>query len=233
MDFQSIFSFVELNDFSNGDVPSWVFILMLLISLFYGLLLHFLYSIYFKENEPLDASLSRSLILLTPTLMTVFWIIHVSIPLSVGLLGVLSFVRFRSPVKRAEDVAFIVICLACALSCAIMKPLMGGSLVFLFLSFSLVRNYLNPNSINGNDFAVLTFNTKIHANLEDIEAIFKKSKCRGFEFVSSRAYDGITSFVFNMSNLKKTTLTSVMQKLEDFDKSSNINVFYPNGRLGS
>ena len=112
------------------------YITMLFTSLIFGLILHFLYSIYFKETEPTDASLSRSLVLLTPSLMTIFWFVQFSLPLSVGLLGTLSFVRFRSPVKRAEDISFIVIALACAISCAIARPAIGALLVLVFLGYS-------------------------------------------------------------------------------------------------
>lgn len=223
----------EISDLDLSSPQSWSFVIMLLIALLYGIMLNLLYGVYYRENEPLDASLSRSLILLTPSLMTIFWVIQFSLPLSVGLLGTLSFVRFRSPVKRAEDISFIVIALACSISCAIMKPLIGGGLILLFLVYSMVRNYVNPAVINGKNFAVLTYNTKANASVGDIESAFKVAKCKNYEFVSSRTYDGITSFVFNISNLGKSNLTKLTETLEQKDRASNINVFYPNGRLGA
>jgi hypothetical protein len=228
-----VLGFGDVQDLDLSSPQSWSFVVMLLISLLYGIMLNLLYGIYFRENEPLDASLSRSLVLLTPTLMTIFWVIQFSLPLSVGLLGTLSFVRFRSPVKRAEDIAFIVIALACAITCAILKPLIGAGLVLMFLCYALVRNYISPTILNGKNFAVLTFNTKHSLQLTDIDQIFKDSKCKSYEFVSSRTYDGITSFVFNIANLKKTNLSKLTENLEKCDLHSNINVFYPNGRLGA
>ena len=127
----------DLSHESLNSNQSMSFVIMLLISLLYGIMLNLLYSIYYRENEPVDASLARSLVLMTPALMTIFWVIQFSIPLSVGLLGTLSFVRFRSPVKRAEDTSFIIIALACSISCAVMRPLIGGGLVLLFLIYSL------------------------------------------------------------------------------------------------
>ena len=65
------------NDLLDLSTPqSWAFVIMLIISLTYGIMLNLLYSIYFRENEPHDASLARSLVLLTPTLMTIFWVIQ-------------------------------------------------------------------------------------------------------------------------------------------------------------
>lgn len=228
-----LFGTQELQDLDLSSPQSWSYVIMLFISLLYGIMLNLLYSLYFKENEPHDASLARSLVLLTPTLMTIFWVIQFSLPLSVGLLGTLSFVRFRSPVKRAEDISFIVIALACSISCAIIKPLIGGGLILLFLVYSLVRNNISTETLNGKNFAVITYNTKQNPRISDIEKVFVTAKCPSYEFVSSRTYDGITSFVFNVANLKKNSLSMITEMLESGDKESNINIFYPNGRLGA
>ena len=165
---------ILFDNWSSSQIFTYLF--MLFLSLLYGVLLNVLYGVYYRDSEPMDASLSRSLILLTPTLMTIFWMIQFSLPLSVGLLGTLSFVRFRAPVKRAEDIAFIVIALACAISCALTKPMIGGLLVTIFLIYSLIRNYFLPRFLNGSNFAVLTFNTKKNLPIAQIENIFKDSK---------------------------------------------------------
>lgn len=228
-----IMGIAEMQDMDLSSPQSWSFVIMLFIALFYGVILNLMYGLYFRDNEPLDGSLSRSLVLLTPTLMTIFWVIQFSLPLSVGLLGTLSFVRFRSPVKRAEDISFIVIALACAISCAIMKPLIGGGLISLFLGYSVVRNYLIPVNISGKNFAVLTYNTTQSTQISDLERVFRSAKLKSYEFVSSRTYDGITSFVFNIANLRKNSVSVLTESLEESDKTSNISIFYPNGRLGT
>ena len=219
-------------NFDSISPNGTAFVLMLLTSLLFGIMLNILYGIYFRESEPIDASLSRSLVLLTPSLMTFFWVVQYSLPLSVGLIGTLSFVRFRSPVKRAEDISFIVIALACAISCAISKPFIGGLLISIFLCYSIFRNYFVPRLLSGTNFAVVTYNTKKDIKASDIERLFTKANCRHFEFVSARTYDGITSFVFNISHLTKWKLTTITDSLKKADTHSNINIFYPNGRLG-
>ncbi|MCB9228657.1 MAG: DUF4956 domain-containing protein [Deltaproteobacteria bacterium] len=229
---ESLLQHLSNQDFDPASPQSWAYVIMLLISLLYGIMLNLLYSLYFRDNEPRDASLARSLVLLTPTLMTIFWVVQFSLPLSVGLLGTLSFVRFRSPVKRAEDISFIVIALACSISCAISKPLIGGGLILLFIVYSFFRNYMIPAALNGKNFAVLTYNTKLSTKIGDIEEILTSARCSDYEFVSSRSYDGITSFVFNVGNLRKNSLAMITEKLRHTDAESKLSVFYPNGRLG-
>ncbi len=228
---------VGLFNFSGGDtIPLtneqvYAYITMLTVSLLFGVILHFLYSVYFRESEPTDASLSRSLVLLTPSLMTLFWFVQFSLPLSVGLLGTLSFVRFRSPVKRAEDISFIVIALACAVSCAISKPVIGAILVLVFLGYSFVRNSFVSRFFRGLNFGVLTYNTKKNISIGQVEKSLLESQCKKFQFISSRRYDGITSFVFNITNLDTDKLTKLIELLEKADETSNISVFYPNNRI--
>jgi hypothetical protein len=230
---EQFLSSVDVRDLDLSSPQSLAYVLMLLVALLYGMLLNQVYALYYRDNEPLDASLSRSLILLTPGLMTIFWLVQFSLPLSVGLLGALSFVRFRAPVKRAEDLAFVVITLACAISCAIVKPLIGGALISLFIIYSMVRNYLAPRSMQGADYAVLTFNTKVNPSMSDIDELFRLAECKAYEFVSSRTYDGITSFVFNIAHLKKAHIHTLTSHLNTLDQAASVNVFFPNGRLGT
>lgn len=229
--FASLFNMSDnaMKGISNEQLLSYVS--MLFVSLLFGLVLHFLYSIYFRETEPTDASLSRSLVLLTPSLMTIFWFVQYSLPLSVGLLGTLSFVRFRAPVKRAEDISFIVIALACSVSCAIAKPIIGAFLVLVFLGYSFVRNNFISKFFKGLNFGVLTYNTKKNISVSEIEESLFEAECKKFQFISSRRYDGITSFVFNITNLSSDKLSKLTNSLEKSDETSNISVFYPNNRI--
>ena len=143
----------------------------------------------------------------------------------------MSFVRFRSPVKRAEDISFIVISLACAVSCAIAKPIIGALLVFVFLGYSFVRNNFVSKFFRGVNFGVLTYNTKKNITVTQIEEALQTSNCKKFQFISSRRYDGITSFVFNITSLDSQRLTKLTTALEKSDDTSNISVFYPNNRI--
>ena len=173
----------------------------LVVSILLGMMLMLLYHIYFRENEPRDASLARSLVFLTPALTATFWMIQTSLVLSLGLLGSLSFVRFRTPVKRAEDVSFVVLALAVAISCAINQFLIGLGLVCLLFIYTLGRNLFSKR-LYQDRYAILTFNTKKATSAEEISKVLGEAKVKS-EFVSSRTYDGVTSFVFNIAKMKK------------------------------
>lgn len=220
---------LELESGIHGDIAG--FALAMVIAIAFGLLLFLLYNLYFQDNEPQDGSLARSLILLTPALTATFWMIQSSIILSLGLLGSLSFVRFRTPVKRSEDVTFIVMTICSAIACATYSFAIGATLIGILFVFTVIRNFWNINILRTGRFAVVTFNTRKSTSIAAIKLVFKEVGVRG-EFVSSRTYDGITSFVFNAKNISKTQHDGLSTQLQNYDESASFNIFYPNDRLG-
>ena len=101
----------------------------------------------------------------------------------------------------------------------------------VFLGYSFFRNNFVSKFFKGLNFGVLTYNTKKNISVTQIEEALYGSKCKKFHFISSRRYDGITSFVFNITNLDSEKLTKLTNALEKNDDSSNISVFYPNNRI--
>lgn len=206
--------------------------LSLLAAIGFGLMLKLLYGLYFRENEPQDGSLARSLVLLTPALTATFWMIQSSLVMSLGLLGSLSFVRFRTPVKRAEDVAFIVVVLAVSIACATSAFLIAGALMVLLLGYTLARNHLGGKLAAKHRFAVITFNTGGGATADGVLRALEPLRVHP-TFISSRTYDGITSFVFNAARVGERSHDAITAALGGIDRAAHVNIFYPNERLGA
>jgi hypothetical protein len=204
----------------------------MVVSLVFGVLLYLLYTLYFRDNEPQDGSLARSLVLLTPALTATFWIIQSSVILSLGLLGSLSFVRFRTPVKRAEDVCFIVISLAVAVSCSTTNFIIAAVLIAILFGFTLVRNIWGMSSKGKERLAIVTFNSRREIAIGELRGHFSRLGINA-EFVSSRTYDGITSFVFNAPKMTKEKHDAITETLAQIDREASFNIFYPNDRLGA
>ncbi|NRA64835.1 MAG: DUF4956 domain-containing protein [Pseudobacteriovorax sp.] len=229
MDLVGQLSDLELESGIQGDIAG--FAVTMVVAIGFGLLLYLLYNLYFQDNEPQDGSLARSLILLVPALSATFWMIQSSIILSLGLLGSLSFVRFRTPVKRAEDVTFIVIGISSAIACATYSYGIGATLIGILFIFTTVRNFWNINFLRPGRSAVVTFNTKKATTISQIKELFQQVGVQG-EFVSSRTYDGITSYVFNAKHISRSGHDKLSVVLHSYDQNASFNIFYPNDRLG-
>ncbi|MEK7857472.1 MAG: hypothetical protein AAB288_15390, partial [Acidobacteriota bacterium] len=79
--------------------------------------------------------------------------------------------------------------------------------------------------------AIVTFNTRRETAIGELRANFSRLGVQA-EFVSSRSYDGITSYVFNAPKIDKEKHDSISEMLSLLDKEASFNIFYPNQRIG-
>jgi len=72
----------------------------------------------FYGSRTIGAGVNRAFILGGPAITALFLGIQSSIPLSLGLLGALSFVRFRTPVKDSAEIGFLLLLIASSIGIA-------------------------------------------------------------------------------------------------------------------
>jgi len=73
---------------------------------------------FFYERRGTGSQIHRAFPLLALAVTTLFVGVQVSLPLSLGLLGSLSIVRFRTPVKEPEEVGFVMLVIASSICAA-------------------------------------------------------------------------------------------------------------------
>lgn len=125
-----------------GELGLNEFLVSLVFSLVAGVICMFLYRIYFSRAYDRNVSLNRSFVIIAPSISAVFWAIQYSLPLSLGLLGALSFVRFRTPIKRAEDIGFILLVIALALLSSVYRFQAAGILLAIVVFVTLAKSAL-------------------------------------------------------------------------------------------
>ncbi len=121
------------------DVRIEQFLMLMLISLVVSLFLSFLYLTFYK-NRATGSQIHRSFPLLGVSITSIFICIQFSLPLSLGLLGALSIVRFRTPIKEPEEIGFIMVVIAAAICCATFNLVfLGVLLVVTFIGLLLLN----------------------------------------------------------------------------------------------
>jgi hypothetical protein len=108
------------------------FLLVMLVSLACGVFIAKLYT-HFYSGRATGSQIQRAFPLLSIAITAIFVTIQFSLPLSLGLLGALSIVRFRTPVKEPEEIGFVMLVIAAAISCASMN--------FIFLCIVLMTAF--------------------------------------------------------------------------------------------
>jgi hypothetical protein len=115
----------------RGDAGFTAMALALLVSTAAAWLAQVLYE-HFYEHLETGSQIQRSFLLLGPSVTLLFLTVQLSLPLSLGLLGALSIVRFRVPIKEPEEIGFLMVVIASAIACA------TQSYVLLALLFAIV-----------------------------------------------------------------------------------------------
>lgn len=123
---------------SMNDVGLGAFVFLLGLSLASSLLIAQLY-LSFYANRATGSQVHRAFPLLGVSITAIFIAIQFSLPLSLGLLGALSIVRFRTPIKEPEEIGFIMLVIASALACATLKLGFLGVLLLVALVALIIQ----------------------------------------------------------------------------------------------
>jgi len=83
----------------------------LAFSVLFSLVAYFMYQVFYGARH-IGAGVHRMFLIGGPAITMLFLGIQTSIPLSLGLLGALSFVRFRTPVKDPAEIGFLLLLIA-------------------------------------------------------------------------------------------------------------------------
>ncbi|WP_129596695.1 DUF4956 domain-containing protein [Anaerophilus nitritogenes] len=137
---EELFDYLVTN---TGALTLQDVVLSFLVALVLGVVIYISY--YFSHSgEVYSARFNVSLVMLTLITTLVMNIIGNNIALSLGMVGALSIVRFRTAIKDPRDTAYIFWCIAVGICCGVSDFMIAGvgtSIIFLFmLIFGIVKN---------------------------------------------------------------------------------------------
>jgi hypothetical protein len=166
------------------QIGVWPFVFLMATSLASSFLSSYLY-LQFYASRSTGSEVHRAFPLLGISITAIFVCIQFSLPLSLGLLGALSIVRFRTPIKEPEEIGFIMLVIATSIAIATFKlifvaVIFGVALAALIIQtagrrFSrgrvggtIVVTVPAGDSLDGADVAGLLKRRLNSANLESI-----------------------------------------------------------------
>jgi len=119
----------------TGTVPVVGFILNLFLAIGLGLLLRDLY-IRYGFSLTNRRTLASNFVMLILTTMFIITVVKSSLALSLGLVGALSIVRFRTAIKEPEELAYLFLCISIGLGLGadqVVITLVGFAIIALFI----------------------------------------------------------------------------------------------------
>ncbi|MAG36778.1 MAG: hypothetical protein CL878_11135 [Dehalococcoidia bacterium] len=232
MDFGDIGRFLDGTAISSLQQRGLVeFLVAVIVSMALGGGYSLLYRYYFRGNQPADASLYRSFVLIAPAVTAIFWMIQFSLPLSLGLLGALSFVRFRTPIKRAEDIAFILLTIATGLSCAVYQFPLAGALLILIYGYTLLKRSLGTRILRASRQVSLVISASPdHSGdgslLAEIQGTITTASGTSPEITSTSSYEGEFIVYANFPIRREGAQEAVLRSLNALDNVSKVDMYY-------
>jgi hypothetical protein len=153
-------------------------------SIIASIIVYLLYQMFYGTRH-IGAGVHRTFIIGGPAITALFLGIQVSIPLSLGLLGALSFVRFRTPVKDPAEIGFLLLLIATSIGAATTNFLIT-SLLILFVFIALGIHWLTRNKVSvfGRGQLMISIDQTAYSGLETKLSAFLKERLQGLRLMT-------------------------------------------------
>jgi len=157
----------------------WEIVVALGFSFVASVVTYLMYQMFYGSRH-IGAGVHRTFIIGGPAITALFLGIQVSIPLSLGLLGALSFVRFRTPVKDPAEIGFLLLLIASSIGAATNNFLVTA-ILFGIVFVALAIHWLTRNRISvfGRGHLMISVDQPSYAGLESKMSAFLKEQLRG------------------------------------------------------
>ena len=145
---------------SNEFVRSTVFGVMFNLVLA-ALLSYWIGRVYVRCGRSLSnrKAFSQNFVLLTMTTMLVITIVQSNLAMSLGMIGALSIVRFRSAIKEPEELTFLFLCIAVGLGLGANQRLMTIGALSVVLGVVWIANSARRSQVQSDQNLFLTVTT--------------------------------------------------------------------------
>jgi hypothetical protein len=123
-----------------SDLGAGPLLLILILSLAAAFLASWMY-MRFYGGRATGTQIHRAFPLLGVSIAAIFVCIQFSLALSLGLLGALSIIRFRTPIKEPEEVAFVMLMIATSIAAATFNLLFLAAILGVSYGALWLLNY--------------------------------------------------------------------------------------------
>lgn len=213
-------SFLQIREQINIEM----FISALLVALIAAFAASLMYR-FFYERRGTGSQVHRSFPLLAIAITTLFIGVQISIPLSLGLLGSLSIIRFRTPIKEPEEVGFIMLVIAAAISAATFNFYFVFVLyIIAFVTLVVMRWSSMCKWLKRDGILVLVLDECVaNESMDKVVELIKKNMKRSV-LESSSVRDSVATYQYVFSGLK-CEVSQFQKEISMVAKCKSVSVF--------
>ena len=219
-------SLLDVNNSGIADIGIGGFALILTLSLVSSWLISALY-LHFYGSRATGSQIHRAFPLLGISITTIFICIQFSLPLSLGLLGALSIVRFRTPIKEPEEIGFIMLVIGASIATATFSiTFLAILLIFAFITlYFQQKGFKALNRITEDGILLITLPSENYqGQAEQLKALLQDLLIKPkLQSVSKSQENTVISYSF--SGVKSEDAVNVQTKVADILNPVDINIY--------
>jgi hypothetical protein len=215
----------ELTNLFSAQLSAWQALLGLGFSLLASVVVYFLYQ-FFYSSRHIGADVGRTFLVGGPAITLLFLVIQTSIPLGVGLLGALSFVRFRTPIKDPAEIGFLLLLIASSITAA------TGNLIALAILFAIAfatllvqRLASNRGTLSGRGHLMLSVDRPSYPALEKKLTAFLKDRVHGLSLNTMSTLDDRISLHYQYRRQPDFDWAAFTNELNKLAGTAKVEVF--------
>ena len=203
------------------------FLLLMLVSFGSSMFIAYLY-VTFYQARATGSQVHRAFPLIGISITAIFISIQFSLPLSLGLLGALSIVRFRTPIKEPEEIGFIMLVVASSLCCATFNMSFLSILLIVSVIALLVMKYSKPilkgNMNDGTLIITLPIEDFQNESKKLFELLIQEVPNGRIDSIAENDEEAVISY--NFIKMELDTFLKLQDALRNCVASVKANAFY-------
>jgi len=209
----------------ESNIGVWEALIPIGFSLLASVVAYLMYQVFYGSKH-IGAGVHRTFLIGGPSITTLFLGIQSSIPLSLGLLGALSFVRFRTPVKDPAEIGFLLLLIASSIGAATGNYLITGLLfVVAFLALSIQWLINNRVTMFGMGHLMIAVDLTSFPAVENKMTSFLKSKLHGLNLETMATMDDRVSLHYQYCKQSGFDWSAFTNELNQLAGTAKIEVF--------
>jgi hypothetical protein len=203
------------------------FVVALIVSAVVSMAVAGLYQIFY-EDRATGSRINRSFLLMGPSITALFIAVQFSLPLSLGLLGALSIVRFRTPIKEPEEIGFLMLLVGTSVVCATLQFKLLFALILVATAMLCVQRYAPSMIAPKRRDGVLLLTVPGSATPPQREQILDALRTRLQNGnIQGISYNDTTMTVhYSFSGLPQQALHELHRSLAEIGPVENLNIYF-------
>ncbi|MFY0603244.1 MAG: DUF4956 domain-containing protein [Flavobacteriaceae bacterium] len=206
------------SQFESGQYQLMDFLINIMITIILAYIIGLIYSKYGNSLSN-RKKLTQTFVLIAVTVMLVISIVKSSLALSLGLVGALSIVRFRTAIKEPEELVYFFIAIALGLGMGANQrivTIVGAIIVILFI---VIQNYNSTSKLIQQNL-ILTISNTTEKMLDESQVInILKKHCLKLDL---RRLDEMGTTTELSLNVEFNSMESILNAKNDLRKLGDV-----------